>query len=213
MPWLEALTRPNRTEETRTDAAEHGTPHEDGSVPRPEGGGGYEWASEALRDGQEAADGLAEVLTELRELNEAQRAEIKQTAKLRESVDRLTQAMEGLDRTVKALLEEVAAGRDGAEALAPVVVVRKAMADGAAEDAAAHAGAATKGLLQEVLEKLKGIGRWLWSMLVHLVKVRQWSFGGEVGIPGFAKASITVTLGDSGTFPCLTSRTTLVWGW
>ena len=111
-----------------------------------------------MQDGREVADALAKVLSELRELNEAQRAEIEQTAKLRESVDRLTQTVKGLDRTVRALLDEVAEGRDGAEALVPVVVVRKAMADGAAEDAAAHAGAATKGLLQEVLEKLKRIG-------------------------------------------------------
>ncbi|MFI5063531.1 MAG: hypothetical protein ACHP9Z_06100 [Streptosporangiales bacterium] len=102
--------------------------------------------------------------------------------------------MEGLDETVGALVEDLTAGRGGAAALAPVVVVRKAVADGAAEDAVSHAGAATKGLLQEVLRKLKRLGEWLWSMLVHLVNVREWSFGGEVGIPGFAKASVTVIL-------------------
>jgi hypothetical protein len=163
--------------------------------PEEDGRGKYDRLTEMRGDGQAVLKGLEGIILIIQDLNAAQSAEIEQSAKLRESVDGLTQAIKGLDRTVAALLDEVA-GPGGSAALAPVVIVRKAMADSAAEDAAAHAGDATKGLFQEVLGKLKGIGHPLWSMLAHLGTVRQWTFGGEIGIPGLVKATVTVTMGE-----------------
>lgn len=49
----------------------------------------------------------------------------------------------------------------------------------------------------EIWETLKGVGPRLWDMISRLVKVKEWTVTGQVGIPmlGLAQASISVTFG------------------
>jgi hypothetical protein len=42
---------------------------------------------------------------------------------------------------------------------------------------------------------LNRASEWLWSMIIHLATIQQWTVGGEISLPGFAKASLTVTFG------------------
>jgi len=45
------------------------------------------------------------------------------------------------------------------------------------------------------MQKLDRAGKWLWSMIIHLAPIREWSLGGKLKLPGFAEASLTVTFG------------------
>jgi hypothetical protein len=160
------------------------------------GGGGYRPAEEALRAGEVAAEVLREAHEGVNDLRREHWAEVDQTPGLAEAIDRLTAAVDALSRTVAALIEELKAGRGGGS-LAAVAVMQKPVADGAAEEAvsAAASDGAVQRALRVILGKLKRAGEWLWSMIIHLVTIREWSVGGEVGLPGFGKARLTVTFG------------------
>ncbi len=166
--------------------------HEPGGEP---GAGEYKPVDEALRAGDKAQEILGEANSELGELRNDYAAEVAQTAGLSEKLDRLSVAVEALIRTVTTLSAEARAGRD-VSSLVPVAVMQKPVADGAAEDAVA---AAPDGPVQKVLHKilgtLKRAAEWLWSMILHLTTVREWSLGGEVHVPGIAMANLTVTFG------------------
>ena len=49
--------------------------------------------------------------------------------------------------------------------------------------------------LRAIMQKLDRAGKWLWSMIIHLAPIREWSLGGKLKLPGFAEASLTVTFG------------------
>lgn len=159
------------------------------------GGRAYQPVEEALRAADKALEVLGEANSDLGQLRNGYAAEVAQTAGLPEKVDRLAVAVEALTRTVTALSAEARAGRD-VSPLVPVAVMQKPVVDGAAEEAVA---AAPDGPVQKVLRKvlgtLKRAAEWLWSMLIHLATVREWTLGGEVHIPGLAKASLNITFG------------------
>jgi hypothetical protein len=157
------------------------------------GGGGYDSQAEALRAAETVADLLGEARSEFPKLTEHE-AEIEQTAGLAEAVTRLTEAVQALTRTVEALRAELAAGRGGGS-LAAVAVIQKPVADGAAMEAMSVAEGPVKKIIHAILGKLSRAGEWLWSMIVQLVTIREWSISGDIGLPGFAKASLTVTFG------------------
>ena len=158
-------------------------------------GGGYRPREEAQWAGEVVVEVLGETHEGISELISEHGAEVAQTAGLAEAIDRLTEAVDALTRTVVALLGELRAGRGGGS-LAAVAVMQKPVADGAAEEAKAVAPEGpVKRALQTILGKLKRAGEWLWSMIIHLVTIREWSLGGKIGVPGLGEASFTVTFG------------------
>jgi hypothetical protein len=124
-----------------------------------------------------------------------QAAEVAETTGLTESIDRLAAAVDALSRTVAALLEELRAGRSGGS-LAPVAMVQRPVADGAVAEAETMApDGAVRRMLQAIKRLLDRAGEWLWSMIIQLVTIREWTLGGKVKVPGLAEASLTVTFG------------------
>jgi hypothetical protein len=159
------------------------------------GGEGYKPVDEALRAGAELAGVLREAGESVRELMDAHAAEVAQAAGLPDAIGRLTEAVDALTRTVLAVQEELSAGRGGGS-LPVVAVVQKSTADGAAEDAVSQApDGPVRKALRAVIQKLDQAGKWLWSMIVHLVTIREWSLGGKLKVPGFAEANLTVIFG------------------
>jgi hypothetical protein len=158
-------------------------------------GAGYNPSEEAQQAGAELVEVLGEARSGIGELRDEYGAEVAQTPGLTEAVDRLAVAVDALTRTVMALLEELKAGRSGGS-LAAVAVMQKPAADGAADEAVSTApDGPVRRILRGILRKLDRAGEWLWSMIVHLATIREWSLGGKVKVPGFAEASLTVTFG------------------
>jgi hypothetical protein len=159
---------------------------------REAGGGGYRPTGEAQQAGEVVTELLGETRDGLNTLIREHESAIIQTAGLAQAIDRLTVAVDALTRTVAALMEELKAGRSGGS-LAAVAVIQKPVADSAAEEAvsaAASAGLAQRAL-RAIVAKLGQVGEWLWSMIIHLVTIREWSLGGKIKVPGIAEASIT----------------------
>lgn len=155
----------------------------------------YKPVSEALRAGEKTLEILGEAKNELDDLARNYTVEVAQTEGLPEKIDRLSIAMEALIRTVTALSVEAGAGRD-VSSLVPVAVMQKPVADGAAAEAVEAApDGPMKKMLGKILGALKRAAEWLWSMLIHLATIREWSLGGEVHVPVFAKASLEITFG------------------
>lgn len=173
--------------------ARRDVPHEDGEPGSDSGGEGYSFRQEAQNDGMEAIGHLREALESYRELFEAQ---LVVNERLAEMIGQVMVCIYALLRPTGAMVEELKAGRsDKAAELALPMVLRKAAVDGAAEDALEGADDAVKELLESgPMRAAKKAWPALWSAIVHVKKVQEWSFGGEVGIPGFAKGTITVTL-------------------
>jgi hypothetical protein len=103
--------------------------------------------------------------------------------------------VDALSRTVLALLAELKAGRNGGS-LPVVATVQSSVADGSVAEAesVAHDGP-VKEMLRTIMQKLKLTREWLWSMIINLATIREWSLGGKVKVPGLAEASLTVTFG------------------
>jgi hypothetical protein len=122
--------------------------------------------------------------------------EVNRTPDLPEAMDRLATSMDGLSRTMTAWMEQLEAEQDGG-ALAPVAVVQKQVVDGAAKEAASvtERNGAVRRVLQVILGKLKRASEWLWSMIIQLATIQQWSLGGKIKVPGLAEANITMTFG------------------
>lgn len=157
--------------------------------------GEYKPVGEALRASEKTLEILGEARNELKDLTRNYAAEMAQTEGLPEKLDRLSTAVEALTRTVTALSVEARAGRN-VSSLVPVAVVQKPVADGAAVEAVEAApDGPVKKILGKILGALKRAAEWLWSMLIHLATIREWSLGGEVHVPVFAKASLEITFG------------------
>jgi hypothetical protein len=160
------------------------------------GSGGYRPAEEAQQAGEVVTELLGDTREGINELIREHESAIAQTAGLAQAIDRLTAAVDALTRTVAALMEELKAGRS-AGSLGAVAVIQKPVADSAAEEAVSAAASAgvVQRALRAIVAKLDRIGEWLWSMIIHLVTIREWSLGGKMKIPGIAEASINVTFG------------------
>lgn len=172
-----------------------GVPPEDGEAEAEVGSASYKPSEEAQQAGRKAVELLGEARDGINEVVREHGVEVEQTAGLAESIDRLAAAVDALSRTVLALLAELRAGRSGGS-LAVVAMVQKPVADGAVAEAET---VASDGPVQKMLRAIKRAldraGEWLWSMIIHLATIREWSLGGKVKVPGLAEASLTVTFG------------------
>lgn len=156
--------------------------------------GGYEPVKEAIQAGEHAAESLGEVSSAL-EQNEVLREGAEQSADLAGAIVDLTDAVGTLSRIVAALIEELKAGRGGGS-LPAVAMLQKPVAENAAEEALSVAqDDRVKAALLKIFQKLKRAVHWLWSMVIQLLTIREWSLGGKVKMPGLAEASVTVVFG------------------
>jgi hypothetical protein len=111
--------------------------------------------------------------------------EIEIADQIASSIDQLTAGAKGL----------VARGLDQKPDLAFSVVAQMAAVETEVKDARERLP--TTGTWMRVWAILKRVSLRLWSLISHLVKVKEWSVTGEVGtgVLGLAKASISVKFG------------------
>jgi hypothetical protein len=182
-----------------------GPPREGGAAP-PEGGegrdeggdgtGGYDRVAAARADLKALAEGIAKardaaaaLIAEMGQLT-ADEAEQVQAAEQLESARQVDRALEQAMAAAGEMVDK-GAGQD------PGLAFASAAEMSTAGSTAKRAKKRWRGTWDSVWEHVRRLFPLLWSIIGHLVKVREWTVSGQIGggVFGLAQAGISVTFG------------------
>jgi hypothetical protein len=159
----------------------------------------YDREAAARRDGQLLIESIDELSNDLSDLADRlkERLESQQgiSPELAEEIRRIQQIRQSVQLLMAIIRDLIAEGVDQSPDLAFRATAQMQATSDNVKRSRKRFG---KGKWDAIWDAVRNAASWLWSLISHLVKVKEWTVTGQLGLGaiGLAQASISVTFGE-----------------